>query len=126
MRLHNSLGAFLSKRALVVDPSQDMRELIRSVLLSQHFVVDAVADPAEVASAEAREYAVVIADVPFGEATTRFADRLHAEFSSVGAGVVLMTADRDDAPALPADSELLLKPFDRSSLVAAVKHATAG
>ncbi len=113
-----------SERALVVEPSPDLRELIRAVLVAQHFVVDAVADAEEVVPGDAGNYALVVADVPFGEMTTLFAERLHARFPRIGSHVVLMSADRDDSPEPPSRSELLLKPFDRRSLVRAVNHAT--
>lgn len=115
----------MEKHALVVDASSDMRELIRSILLSQQYVVDAVADPGEVAPEHARRYALVVADVPFGEAMAHCAHRIHTRFPTVGPRLVLMSADREDPMDAPADSELLLKPFDRASFVTAVKQVTA-
>ena len=107
----------MEKRALVVEPSRDLRELISEILHAQQFDVDAVADASRIRDAD--RYAVVIADVPFGEVAARYADKLHTKH------LVLMSACPEDLDEVRSEIPSLVKPFDRRSLVAAVKRVSA-
>jgi len=111
------LAIQLEKRALVVEPSRDLRELICEILNAQHYRVDSVADASTIANAD--KYAVVIADVPFGETPMHYAHRLR-----VREHLVLMSACPEE---LEETSEFssLAKPFDRITLVDTIARASA-
>lgn len=106
----------LEKRVLVVEPSADLRELICQILNAQHFRAVGVADASAIKDPEA--YAVVVADVPFGEAPAHYAHRLR-----VRRHLVLMSACPEDFEEM-IDFPSIVKPFDRLTLIDAVARAS--
>ena len=111
----------MEKRVLVVEPSADLRELICQILNAQHFLAVGIADASAIRDQEA--YAVVIADVPFGELAAHYAAELRSLMPSMRRHLVLMSACPEDFEEA-ADFASLVKPFDRRTLVDAVALAS--
>src|SRR5947209_1465065 len=113
----------LNKRALVVEPSRDLRELICEILHAQHFDVDGVADASNIVPSK-KPYAVVIADLPSGEMASHFAEALGARLPSLKKHLVLMSGWVEHFDEPRGEVPLLVKPFDRQSLLASIAEVS--
>ena len=111
----------MEKRVLVVEPSRDLRELICAILRRLHFDVDGVSDTSKVVSA--KNYVLAIADLPFGEQPDAFADRITRSMPSLGKHLLLMSAAPEECE--DCQAEMLVKPFDRQSLIDNVVRISA-
>lgn len=111
----------MEKRVLVVEPSRDLRELICTILRRLHFDVDGVSDTSKVVSSG--NYAFAIADLPIGEQADVFADRITTSMPSLRRHLLLMSAAPEECE--DCEAEMLVKPFDRQSLIDNVVRISA-
>jgi DNA-binding NtrC family response regulator len=119
----------MQRRALLLEPFNEMREVLVTLLRGERFTVDLANDWTEVAVDDRGSYDVIVADVPFDESVRSVERRMVARAPSIAPHLVLMTTESDMATPFDADSraaEVLHKPFDRSHFLTAVRRAAAG
>ena len=118
----------MQRRALLLEPFNEMREVLVTLLRGERFAVDVVDDWTDVAISDRGAYDVIVADVPFDESVRAVERRMVAREPSIAPRLVLMTTESDMATPFDADSraaEVLHKPFERSHFLTAVRRAAA-
>ncbi|WP_210494255.1 response regulator [Patulibacter sp. SYSU D01012] len=114
----------MTRRILVIDDSQLMREAARLGLARGGWAIDTAEDgPAGLAAAQASPPDAILLDLTMpGMEGPEVLERLRADDRTAGVPVVLLTASTDEAAGLPADG-VVAKPFSPLEIADQVRTA---
>jgi DNA-binding NtrC family response regulator len=110
-------------RVLVVEDFDQLRELLVAGLRDAGHEVDGAASVAEAIRMRPESYHVLVTDMRLGDDDGRaLLERVTAADPTMTSRCVLMTGGGFEAPSLPAEIPVLVKPFPIDALVDAVRR----